>query len=106
MRSQHLTRIADDFKSQLDSIVDDVEASTLKAKALELRTKHQKQQRDDVPLRDRFFWTDRGVANAFVSAYGGRVTDKHATIPWRLLYCRNGAFVAYVKEYTIPEAGK
>ena len=33
--------------------------------------------------------------------YGGRVTSKHPTIPWRLLYCRNGEFVAYVKEYQI-----
>ena len=99
MKLEHLT--LDDFQLSLGEIIDEVEASALKAKALELWTKHQQQQRDGVSLADRFIWTDRDVANAFVRRYGGRITEKHATIPWRLLYCRNGAFVAYVKEYKI-----
>ena len=86
MRQEHLAR--------LESTVDEVKASTLNAK-------HLQQELSNVPLKHRFIWTDKSVAKAFVSAYGGRITDKHATIPWRLLYCRKGEFVAYVKEYKI-----
>ena len=91
MRQEHIAR--------LNATVDEVKASTLNAK-------HLQQELSNVPLADRFIWADKGVANAFVRAYGGRITSKHSTIPWRLLYCRNGAFVAYVKEYKIatPEA--
>ena len=98
MRLEHIAPIT--------PIIDEVEASALKAKAETLWTKHQKQQSDNVSLADRFLWTDKDVANAFVRAYGGKITSKHATIPWRLLYCRNGEFVAYVKEYKIetPES--
>ena len=86
MRSEHIAR--------LEATVDEVKASTLNAK-------HLHQELSNVPLKDRFIWTDKNVANAFVSAYGGRVTDKHSTIPWRLLYDQHGEFVAYVKEYKI-----
>ena len=86
MRQEHLAR--------LESTVDEVKASTLNAK-------HLHQELSNVPLADRFIWTDKSVAKAFVSAYGGRITDKHSTIPWRLLYDQHGEFVAYVKEYKI-----
>ena len=91
MRQEHIAR--------LEATVDAVKASTLNAK-------HLQQELSNVPLADRFIWTDKGVAKAFVRAYGGKITSKHPTIPWRLLYCRNGEFVAYVKEYQIatPEA--
>ena len=91
MTKEHIAR--------LESTVNQVKASTLNAK-------HLHQELSNVPLKDRFIWTDKGVAKAFVNAYGGRVTDKHPTIPWRLLYCRNGEFVAYVKEYDIPVEAK
>ena len=101
MLKHDLTHIADNFKDQLGEIIDDVEASALKAKALELWTKHQNQQRLNVPLAERFLWTDTDVANAFIWRYGGRITEQRAEYPWRLLYCRCGHFVAYVKEYKI-----
>ena len=90
MTKEHIAR--------LESTVDAVKASTLNAK-------HLHQELSNVPLADRFIWTDKSVAKAFVSAYGGKVTDKHATIPWRLLYDQHGGFVAYVKEYKITASG-
>ena len=101
MLKQQLARIHDDFKAQLGEIIDDVEASALKAKALQLWTKHQRQQREDVPLSDRFMWTYLDVANAFVHAYGGRISEPREEYPWTLLWCRNGHFVAYVKQYRL-----
>lgn len=102
MLKQHLT-ITDDFQTPTNPIIDDVEASALKAKAQELWTTHQAKRREGVSDGDaaRWQWTSMDVANAFVHVYGGKITEYRAEYPWVLLYCRNNRFVAYIKRYKL-----
>lgn len=71
----------------------------MRAKALALKERHQKQLHDGVPLVRRWIWTDDDIARLFVRIFGGRITEYRDEYPWRLLYDAAGEFVAYVKNF-------